>query len=118
MSRRLDDLSPRFRRVAVEFLARLTEAQIAVRLLDTRRTESEQVVLIQNGAGAERSKHLTGDAIDVCPYATYALEAPDTMQWDVNHPIWQRIRSIGEGIGLRWGGPEHPWHFECRQEDE
>jgi hypothetical protein len=41
MSRRLDDLDPRFRPLAFEFLARLTEAGIHVMIVDTLRTPAE-----------------------------------------------------------------------------
>ncbi len=42
MSRRLDDLSDRFRPMAFEFIARLTEAGIPVMVIDTLRTPEEQ----------------------------------------------------------------------------
>lgn len=105
MSRRLNDLSPGFRPVAIELLARLTEAGICVMIIDTLRTAEEQAANIARGVSwTQNSKHLTGDAIDVCPYSQFNLHGPDKLQWDAADPVWQRIGEIGESLGLRWGG--------------
>jgi peptidoglycan L-alanyl-D-glutamate endopeptidase CwlK len=105
MSRRLDDLAPAFRPLAVELLARCAEAGIAVLIVDTLRTPAEQAENIRRGVSWTRnSKHLTGEAIDVCPYQTYELHGPDKLQWDHADPAWHVIGRIGEAIGLRWGG--------------
>lgn len=105
MSRRLDDLSPRFRPLAIELLARLTEAGISVMVVDTLRTPEEHAANLAKGVSwTTHSKHLDGDAIDICPYAIYDLAGPDKLQWDAGHPVWKRIGEIGEGLGLRWGG--------------
>lgn len=105
MSRRLNDLSPRFRPLAVELLARLVEAQIPVLIIDTLRTPAEQAENLRKGVSwTPHSKHLTGDAIDLCPYAVFDLHGPDKLQWDASDPVWQQIGPIGEALGLRWGG--------------
>lgn len=105
MSRKLDDLSPAFRPLAVEFLARLVEADIHVLLLETKRTPEQQKINMAKGVSwTLNGRHLTGDAIDVCPYDVYALSGPDKLQWDASHPVWQRIGAIAEACGLVWGG--------------
>lgn len=105
MSRALNDLSPRFRPLAVELLARLTEAGIPVLIVDTLRTPEEQAVNIRKGVSwTVNSKHLTGDAIDIVPYRQFELYGPDKLQWESDDPIWQKIGVIGESLGLRWGG--------------
>ena len=105
MSRKLDDLSPRCRPLAVEFLARLVEAGIPVMIIDTRRTPEEHADNLRRGVSwTKRSKHLDGDALDVCPYSVYHIAGPDKLQWDAADPIWARIGVIGESVGLRWGG--------------
>lgn len=104
--RHLDSLSPRFKPLACELLARCTEAQIPVLIVNTRRTPEEQRQNIANGVSwTKNSKHLTGDAIDIVPFALYTI-APggDKLQWDAKDPIWQTIGPIGEALGLRWGG--------------
>lgn len=117
MSRKLDDLSLAMRPKAVELLARLTEAGIAVMIVDTLRTKEEQAENLRKGVSATlNSKHLVGDAIDICPYETYLLAGPDKLQWNTKDPVWARIGAIGEALGLRWGGrwksPHDPGHFE------
>jgi peptidoglycan L-alanyl-D-glutamate endopeptidase CwlK len=105
VSRRLDDLSPRFRPLAFELLARCVEAGIAVMVVDTRRTAEEHAANLAKGVSwTTRSKHLTGDAIDVCPFATWAAVGADKLSWDGSDPNWARIGAIGEAIGLTWGG--------------
>lgn len=119
MSRRLDDLSPRFRPFAVELLARLMEAGIPVMVIDTLRTKAEQAQNIAKGVSwTMASKHLTGDAIDVCPYAIWDAAGPDKLNWDASDPVWARIGHIGEACGMKWGGrwvqtPDYG-HFEYR----
>lgn len=113
MSRRLDDLSPRMRPLAVEFLARLVEAGIMVLIVDTLRTPAEQEANVAKGVSwTLKSKHLTGDAIDICPYETYALHGPDKLKWDETDPVWQRLGQIGEPIGLKWGVVKNGKRFD------
>lgn len=105
MSRRLNDLSDRFRPLAFELLARLAEARIPVLIVDTLRTPAEQEENIRRGVSwTKNSKHLTGDAIDVCPFDVFQLHGPDKLKWDSHDPVWTKIGEIGEELGLRWGG--------------
>lgn len=105
MSRRLDDLSPRFRPLAMELIARCVEAGIPILIVDTLRTPEEQAENIRKGVSWTRnSKHLTGDAIDLVPYEVYNLHGADKLQWASSDPVWDRLGAIGEALGLRWGG--------------
>lgn len=105
MSRALNDLSPRFRPFAVELLARLMEADIPVKIVDTLRTPQEQADNIARGVSwTTRSKHLTGDAIDIAPYAQFSQHGQNKLNWDADDPSWLRIGRIGEAVGLVWGG--------------
>lgn len=119
MSRNLNDLSDRFRPKAFEFLARLMEAQIPVIIVDTLRTPAEQAENIRRGVSwTPHSKHLTGDAIDVAPYAVFDLHGPDKLQWDAGDPIWTKLGVIGEACGLKWGGRwtvKDLGHFELKE---
>ena len=107
--------------MAVELLAQCVEANIPVMIIDTLRTEAEQQVNIATGVSwTKQSKHLTGDAIDICPYEIYSL-APggDKLAWNAPSVIWDRLGSIGERIGLRWGGrwqQRDYGHFEYAEE--
>ena len=61
MSRALDDLSTSFRPLAFELLARLTEAGIQVKIIDTLRTQAEHEANLKNKVSwTQHSKHLDG----------------------------------------------------------
>jgi len=105
MSRALNDLSARFRPLAMELLARCVEEQIAVVIVDTLRTPAEHAENLAKGVSwTTRSRHLDGDAIDICPYSTWDAHGPDKLNWNAGDPVWLRLGVIGESIGLRWGG--------------
>lgn len=105
MSRALDDLDPRFKPIAMEFLARCVEARICVFIVDTLRTPAEHAANLARGVSwVTRSKHLDGLAIDVCPYSQYQLNGPDKLQWSADDPVWLKLGVIGEALGMRWGG--------------
>lgn len=116
MSRRIDDLSPRFRPLAIELLARCVEAKIPVLIVDTLRTPAEHAANLARGVSwTAHSKHLDGDAIDIVPYALYDVRGPDKLLWNADDPIWQQVGAIGESLGLRWGGrwvQKDMGHFE------
>lgn len=104
MSRALNDLSPRFKPLAIELLARCVEAGIPVLVVDTLRTPAEHQANLAKGVSwTTRSKHLDGDAIDICPYDVFQANGPDKLHWQ-DGPVWHRLGAIGEGLGLRWGG--------------
>jgi len=115
-SRLLDDLSPAFKPLAIELLARLVEANIPVIIVETRRTLAEHQANLAKGVSwTAHSLHIDGDAIDLCPYSQYDLRGPDKLAWDAGDPIWQRIGQICESVGLRWGGrwqQKDMGHFE------
>lgn len=115
MSRRLDDLSPAMKAKAFELLARLTEARIPVLIVDTRRTPEEHAKNLAAGVSwTTHSRHLDGDAIDVCPFEEYAINGRQKLLWG-KHEKWDQIGAIGEACGLRWGGrwKQRDWgHFE------
>jgi hypothetical protein len=107
VSRRLDDLSPRMKPLAMAFLARLVEAKIAVLIVDTKRTPEEHARNLAGGRSwVKHSKHIDGDAMDVCPYDIYEIGGRNKLNWDATHPVWARIADIAESCGLvsgfRW----------------
>lgn len=120
MSRKLDDLSPRMLPVAMQLLARCVEAGIMVMIVDTRRTLAEQQANVAKGVSwTLASRHLTGDAIDICPYETWNAHGPDKLNWNGDDPVWTQIGAIGESVGLKWGVIKNgkqvdPGHFEFR----
>ena len=105
MSRLLNDLAPIFQPLAFELLARATEADVSVVIVETRRTMEKHLEDLASGhSWIQHSKHLDGLAIDICPYDTYSLHGPDKLEWEANDPAWQTLGTIGEQLGLRWGG--------------
>jgi hypothetical protein len=117
MNTALDSLDPIFKPLAFALLARLTEARIAVCIVNTRRTAVEQAAAVARGVSwVPHSKHQDGLAIDVAPYATWALSGDNKIEWDTHDPVWLKMGQIGEALGLRWGGrwthTPDPGHFE------
>lgn len=121
MSRALDDLSPRMLPIAMQLLARCVEAGIMVMIVTTKRSQAEQADAVARGVSwTMNSRHLTGDAIDVAPYETYALHGADKIKWDDSDPAWDRIGAIGQKLGLKWGVVKNGMridkgHFEVMQ---
>lgn len=116
--RKLDDLDARFKPLAIELLARLVEANIAVLIVETRRTEEQHAEDVTTGhSWVARSLHQDGLAIDIVPYSVYQLSGESKLDWDSGDPVWQRIGAIGESLGLRWGGrwqQKDMGHFELK----
>lgn len=115
MNAKLDDLSTRFRPLACELIARIVEAKIDVRIIETLRTAERQAELIEQGVSwTVKSKHIAGEAIDLAPTAVLALKG-----WAPGHSHWRIMGEIGERLGLRWGGrwkiPDCA-HFELKEE--
>jgi hypothetical protein len=121
MSRALDDLVPELRVKAFELIARCAEAGIPVFIVDTLRTPAEQDIYLRTGASwTTQSKHLTGRAIDICPYELYtAAPGGDKLLWNIENPMWEKIVKIGERLGLRAGArwtQRDYGHFELPDE--
>ena len=108
VSRALDDLDPIFKPLAFEFLARLTEAQIHVLIVDTLRTPAEQADNIARGVSwTLNSKHLVqpdgyGYAVDLVPYIDGQLR----WEWPAIYPIAWAVRKAALELDteLIWGG--------------
>jgi D-alanyl-D-alanine carboxypeptidase len=117
METSLDSLDPTFKPYAILLLARLVEARLTVLIVNTRRTQAEQdAAIARHVSWVPHSKHQDGLAIDLAPYAVWALHGDDKVQWDAHDPVWLKMGQIGEAIGLRWGGrwiktPDYG-HFE------
>lgn len=89
---------------AFELLARLMEARIPVVVVSTRRTQEEHEKNLAAGVSwVKHSRHLDGDAIDVCPYEEFAINGRHKLMWG-KHAKWDEIGRIGEACGLVWGG--------------
>lgn len=116
MSRRLDDLSARFKPLAIELLARAVEANIPLMIIETLRTPEQHAANLAKGVSwTTHSKHLDGDAIDLCPYSQFDLHGANKLAWEAADPVWQRLGPLGEALGLRWGGrwqQKDMGHFE------
>lgn len=105
MSKALNDLAPAFKPLAIELLARCTEAGLMVAIVDTLRTPAEQAAHLANGTSwVHHSKHEDGLAIDIAPYLTYLIHGANKLQWLATDPAWLQLGLIGEKLGLTWGG--------------
>lgn len=100
MSRSLNDLDPRFKPLAVEFLRRAEMAGFNLRVIETRRTLAQHKANVKAGVSwARHSKHIEGLAIDVCPVILLKEK-----NWAPDSPLWPALGAIGEAVGLFWGG--------------
>lgn len=116
MSDRLNSLglcNPTFRALLVELLARLAEHGIPVMLLETWRDATRQAKLRSEGrswVSFSDHQHETDDgrpssrAADLAPYSEYKLHGADKLEWSGEDPVWERIGTVAEGVGLKWGG--------------
>lgn len=132
MDRSLNSLNPKFYPLAIELLARLTEAGILVMISNTGRTAAEQAAEVAAGnSWVAYSLHEDGLAIDVVPYLIWNEHGGNKLQWDTGDPIWIKIGAIGAKVKignatLRWGGTftplnsigvgKDPGHFEYHVE--
>lgn len=100
----LDTLQPFFRMVAVELIAKLVEAKIPHQIINTRRTQKQADWLRANGRSwTKKSRHIKGEAIDLCPFEIWQWNGPDKLNWDAKDPVWETMAAIAERIGLRCG---------------
>ena len=118
----IQTLQPPDQPIARSFLQRAEEAGIPCRVVQGTRTFTEQQKTYDQGRttpGAVVTKARPGDsyhqyglAFDVVPLAYEHL--PD---WNPSGPHWAMIGTIGESLGLTWGGrwqsPDFP-HFELK----
>lgn len=110
----LNSLHPFFRDQIVKLIEKCKAKGIELAIVETYRTHAKQHEYKTMGkkytsSGAGQSKHQYGLAIDVVPIVKSAAV------WD-NVALWRKIGTIGEQLGLCWGGrwrnPYDPGHFE------
>ncbi len=107
-------LHPYFRDKINQLITICKEKDIELAFVETYRTHAKQAEYKGMGrkytrSGAGKSKHQYGFAADLVPIVN------DTAVWH-NNVLWRKIGTIGEQLGLRWGGrwrhPFDPGHFE------
>lgn len=112
---KIQSLQPAVQPLAVRLLELAAERGIPAKIVQGERSLAEQQALYESGSGVTNapgglSYHNYGLAFDVVPDAYVSL--PD---WNPNGPYWATLGSIGESLGLSWGGrwskPDKP-HFE------
>ena len=110
MDTSLDHLTPEFRPLAMELIARCVESGIHVVIINTLRSKAEQQAAIASGSSwTTKSKHLPqapsglSDAIDIAPLAQYIQHGSVKVNWNGSDPAWAKMIAIGEAIGLRSG---------------
>ena len=125
MGKDLSELASYMIPLATKLLGAAVAAGLDPVIEDTGRTPAEQQVkLAQNVSWTAHSKHLPqppegkSEAIDIVPRALMSVK-----YWGWNgtpansDPRWLQLGTIGESLGLRWGGrfthvPGDPGHFE------
>lgn len=121
-SRKLTDLHPALQPIAAQFLEQAKEAGIDVIITCTYRSDAEQAQLFELGRtipghvvtdakpGQSFHNHTENGqpaalAFDVVPLVNGKCD------WHGDHPEWQTLGQIGQGLGLRWlGAPGSLFH--------
>ncbi|HEY5825304.1 MAG TPA: M15 family metallopeptidase [Cyclobacteriaceae bacterium] len=110
----LNSLHPYFRDQIIELIRQCKAKGIELAVVEAYRTPSKQNEYRSMGKKYTRSsggfsKHQYGLAIDVVPIVDSVAE------WH-NVALWKKVGTVGERLGLRWGGrwrhPYDPGHFE------
>lgn len=123
---RLQEVHPKLAERVRSMAEMLLLENITIQVTQSLRSWAEQKALYDEGRDADGnvtdksrivtnakpgySYHNFGLAVDVAPFAS---GIPD---WNVNHPVWKRIVSVGESVGLVSGStwrsfPDWP-HFQ------
>lgn len=117
--RRIATLEPHVRPLARQLVEAALGEDILLVITEGRRTLERQQKLYAQGRTAPgpivtwtmKSRHLTGEAVDV------GVLVDGVLVWPDDDALWERIGQLGEAAGLRWGGrwkkPDRP-HFESR----
>lgn len=101
---RLSRLSAEFLPTVEQFLSLLTQQRIYVVVIETLRTPKRQQELYDDGRSETlNSLHLSGNAIDLAPVRYYDGRVRE-INWNTSDPLWSKIGSLGESLGLEWGG--------------
>jgi peptidoglycan L-alanyl-D-glutamate endopeptidase CwlK len=101
----LDHLVEPFRSKAFELIARCSESGFPVYVVETLRSEwQHQQDLLNHVSWTQHSKHQDGLAIDICIIDQYELHRSLKLAWNADDPTWNEVGSIGEKLGLVWGG--------------
>lgn len=105
MDRRIESLTPATQELARKLIAACDAAGVPIKITSTLRTAAEQDALYAQGRTAPgqivtklkggQGIHETGQAFDIIPVNGGYHASAET---------WQKIGSIGEGLGLEWGG--------------
>ncbi len=100
MDTSLDSLDPKMKPLALALISKCEASGIPIRVINTRRTATEQAINVKNGVSwVKHSKHQDGMAIDICP-----VELLATKNWSPQSALWQTLGKIGKELGLIWGG--------------
>jgi peptidoglycan L-alanyl-D-glutamate endopeptidase CwlK len=93
----LNQLEPDFQRRVRIMLDYIRGFGIPLVVISGRRSALEQSALIRQGrTTATRSRHLTGQAVDLQWQGFRVAQVPQA--W------WQWFGLVAEAVGLRWGG--------------
>lgn len=107
--RHILSLSPDIQAAAWYLVYLVRTAGVPLQITSSLRTRSEQASLVRSGASnTQKSLHLIGQAFDVDVHGYGRNEIPEWWLY--------QLGSLGEQLGLRWGGrwssPRDLGHFE------
>ena len=116
---KIQTLQPTLQPLAQALIQRASERGIELQVSQAYRTPEQQDALLASGSGVTKapgllSYHNYGLAFDVVP-----KDYVNMKEWNPSGSHWPIIGSIGESLGLEWGGrwlePDRP-HFQIQSQ--
>lgn len=99
----------------VKVIKRAAElSPIEFRVLEGLRTRERQAELVKQGASmTQRSRHITGHAVDIAPYLDTDGDGDKEVSWHWPHynklAPWVKEAAKQEGVRIAWGGDWTSW---------
>lgn len=108
---KLNSLNPAFRIKIKRIVFELENRGWSIRIIWGKRTKQENDKLVQKGFASRRSKHLTGNAVDLIDrFVGYSNNK--------NHPFYKDMKELAEKEDLQWRDnfieTWDPCHIESR----
>ncbi|MEK6749283.1 MAG: M15 family metallopeptidase [Pseudomonadota bacterium] len=94
---KLENLELLFREKVKRVIDNMERQNWSIRVIWGKRTEEENLLLVQQGVASRESKHLDGRAVDL-------IDRKIGYVHDRTHPFYRDLEKFAKEQGLKWGG--------------